>query len=227
MLAQCLYAIAFGRMVPGRNEGHAGLTRHMHILLGNLTGQECIHPQRHRLLEIVLRRTAAPGDAPDCTPFFPDDLRRALQCMFDMHSELLQRKWPLRHTMTGNILFTEATLLHQDQSFCQLRIVAQFGMRIQRQVIRQQADIVLQQVSEPALLDAGNRLIFIAPEVAVMHQDRIRPPGRSRLQYMLRCADPGGNTTDLGTPLHLHSVGAVVTKPAYLQQASDIITHLV
>ena len=58
-------------------------------------------------------------------------------------------------------------------------------MRIQRQMVSQQADVVLQQVRNAPLLDAGDRGIFAAPEITVVHQYRIRSPGRGRLQQSL------------------------------------------
>ena len=129
--------------------------------------------------------------------------------------------------VAGDILFAEASLFHEPKLLAELRIVAELGVGIQRQMVGQQADIVLQQMCNAALLDADDRRVFVAPEIAVMHQNGIRAPRGSGIQQALRGRYAGGDTEHLCFAFHLHSIRAIITKTVNLQQASDIITQFV
>ena len=147
--------------------------------------------------------------------------------MLNMLGELLQGLRLRQNAMHGDILFAEASLFDEAEQLAKLRVVAEFGVRIQRQVVGQQADVVLQQMGNAALLDAGDGGIFVAPEIAVMNEDGIRPPGRRRFQHGLRGRDAGGDTPHFRPPFDLHPVRAVVTKTADCKLAFDIITQFI
>ncbi len=156
-----------------------------------------------------------------------DDLRYTLQSMLNMLGELLQGLRVIQCTMHGDILLAETPLFDEAKYSAELCVVAEFGVGIQRQMIGQQTDIVLQQMGDAALLDAGDRGIFAAPEIAVMNEDGIRTPCRGSFQHGLRGGHAGCDAPHLGPPFHLHTVRTVVTKTADCKLASDIIAQFV
>ena len=83
-------------------------------------------------------------------------------------------------------------------------------MQIQRQVVGQQADIVLEQGFQAALLHTGNARVFAFPEVAVMHQHQISLGLDCGIQQCLA----GGHATDythhLRAAFDLQAIGAVI-----------------
>jgi hypothetical protein len=227
VFAQRLHPIALGGMVPRRDEGDAGFLCNMHVLLGNLAGKESVHAKFDSLHEITLRRTGTPCNAAYGLFRISDHQWHTLQRSFNAAGKLLQGLRCCQLAVAGEILVAEPAALDKTQPAGELRVVAKFGMRIQRQVVGQQADIVPQQVRNAAFLDAGDRRILAAPEIAMMHQHRIRAPGSGRVQQALRSSDTAGDLAHLGSPLHLHAVGAVIAKAVCLQQACDIITQLI
>ena len=53
----------------------------------------------------------------------------------------------------------------------ELRVVAEFGVRVERQVIRVEVDVVGQQKRQPLLHPAGDATVLAAPEQAVVNEN--------------------------------------------------------
>src|SRR5574340_1592702 len=151
-------------MVPGGDEGHTALLREMETLLGNLSADESIRALRDGRLEIALRPAAAPRHLADVPGSIADDLRGALQRLPDPYGKLRERLRRRQLTDAGDVLLAEPALLRQPEQFAEPRIVAEFGVRIERQVVGQQAHVVAQQLGDAPFLDAGDHGILAAPE---------------------------------------------------------------
>jgi hypothetical protein len=123
---------------------------------------------------------------------------------------------------SGDILVAETLLRLETQQLRQLCVVAQRRMGVQRQMVGQQAHAVLDQVRDAGALDAGYLRTFVFPEIAVMHQHRIRPCGARSLQHIHACADAADNFPDLGAAFHLQAVWAIIVKAGNFQQLPDI-----
>lgn len=120
-----------------------------------------------------------------------------------MPCQLLQGLGLRQNAMHGDILFTETSLLDEAEQLAELRVVTEFGVCIQRQMVGKQTDIVLEQMGYPSFLDAGDGGIFTAPEIAVMNEDGVRPPDRSSLKHSLRSSYAGGDTPHVRATLDL------------------------
>jgi hypothetical protein len=84
-----------------------------------------------------------------------------------------------------------------------LRVVAQFRVRIERQMIGQQVDVVSQQSGQALTPDTGHAAILALPEIAMVHQDGIGISGHCSIQQRLAGRDTGNQANDLGRVLPL------------------------
>ena len=75
--AKRLHTEAFRGVMTGGNKRDAALTRQMHLRLGDFAGDEGVHAERDRVLEIALRAAGAPGDARNALRRIADDLECA------------------------------------------------------------------------------------------------------------------------------------------------------
>ena len=106
----------------------------------------------------------------------------------------------------------------QTQLHGQLRIVAQLGVGIQRQVVGEQVDVVGQQQRQALLHPAGDPAVPAAPEQAVVHKNRIGLRRNGRLDERAAGRDAGDDFANLRPPLDLQAIGAVVLEALGLQQ---------
>ncbi|MNI71592.1 hypothetical protein D3C73_1274730 [compost metagenome] len=83
-------------------------------------------------------------------------------------------------------------------------------MQIQRQVIGQEADIVLEQGLQAALLHPGDTWVFALPEIAVVHQHQIGIGLYRGIQQRLAGSDATDNAHHLRTAFDLQAIGAVI-----------------
>ncbi|MCY1372045.1 hypothetical protein D9M69_592230 [compost metagenome] len=93
---------------------------------------------------------------------------------------------------------------------CELRVIADVRVQVQRQVIGQQADIVLEQGLQATLLHAGDARVFTLPEVAMMHQHQVCVGLHGRIEQGLAGGDATDNAHHLWPPLDLQAVGAII-----------------
>jgi hypothetical protein len=85
-------------------------------------------------------------------------------------------------------------------------------MRIERQVIRKQADVVRQQGGHATLAKAGQATIFTFPEPAVMHQNGVGLVFDSRVDQSLAGGDATNDRAQRGPSFHLQSVWAIIVE---------------
>src|SRR3546814_9737357 len=89
MMAQRLYPVTLGGMMPRRYIGDAGFLRQMKCLFRHFTADIGINLHADGLLEVILRRTSAPGDTPDRLVRIAQQQRCAPQHALQMIAESL------------------------------------------------------------------------------------------------------------------------------------------
>ena len=118
----------------------------------------------------------------------------------------------------AQFLVTKARLGRQAELTTELCVVAQFRVRIQRQVVGNQVDVVSQQQAQALLQPACDSAILPPPKQAVMHQEGVCLHRDRSLDQ----GQTGGNARDqavhCGRALDLQPVRAVVLEARSLQQ---------
>jgi serine protease DegQ len=115
-------------------------------------------------------------------------------------------------------LFTKARVGLQAQALAELGVVAQLGVRIQRQMKSKQADVSQHQPPHTCRQPARQAAVLAAPEQAVVHQQRVGAGSNGRVNE----GQTGGDTRDqvLHRPpaLHLQAVRPIIFERLWLQQ---------
>jgi hypothetical protein len=93
----------------------------------------------------------------------------------------------------------------------QLHVVTHFRVQVQRQVIGQQADIVLEQGFQAALFHAGDARVFALPEITVVHQYQVSLGLDSGIQQGLAGGHATDDTHHLRATFDLQAIGAIIT----------------
>ena len=91
-------------------------------------------------------------------------------------------------------------------------------MRVERQMIGKQIDVVREQCRQSRAARAGHARLFTAPEITVMHQDRVGRVVARRNQQIERRRDACHNRTNLRAPFHLQPVWAIIAETAHLER---------
>ena len=91
-----------------------------------------------------------------------------------------------------------------------LGVVADLLMRIKRQVIGDEIDVVLQERLEAALLHADHFGALALPEPTVVHENAVRPHAAGMVDERLACADAKHDAMNFGLSLDLKAVRSVV-----------------
>jgi hypothetical protein len=93
------------------------------------------------------------------------------------------------------------------EPLAQLRVVAQLRVRIERQVVGEQVDVVRQQQGQALLHPAGDAPVLAAPEQAVVHEDGVGAGGDGRLDQRAAGGHAGDDAPDLGRPSTCRPLG--------------------
>ena len=198
----------------------------MRLGLGDFAGDENIRPRRDGRLEIPLRAARAPRHA----------AHRAQRSGITTHIAGRRQRHRaaerLGHMVShgldifkgsgrrkAQVLLAKPRIGGKPQHPAQLRVVAQFGMGIERQVVRKQVDVVCQQQLQPLLHPARDAAVLPAPEQAVVHKDGVGLRCNGRLDQRTAGGHAAHHAPDLGLALDLQAVGAVVLEALGLQQA--------
>ncbi|MNE60931.1 hypothetical protein D3C80_1561100 [compost metagenome] len=94
-------------------------------------------------------------------------------------------------------------------------------MRVQRQVISVQVDIITQQRFQPVALHTTHRRRFVFPEIAVMHHNGVRLMCHCRIQQRLTGGHAGDDTLHVRSPFHLQAIRPVILKRGGVQFCVD------
>ena len=100
-------------------------------------------------------------------------MRRTVQPRADAPAEFTDGGRRREHAVETEILLAERARKRQLEFARELHIVADVGMRIERQMERKKAEIVFEQRREAVAPRARYARIFAAPEISMMDQQRI------------------------------------------------------
>ena len=131
---------------------------------------------------------------------------------------ILKRAGVYAPAQKTQVLLAEAGLRPQTQLQAQLRVIAQFRVRVQRQMVGKQVDVVRQQQSQALLQPADDTPVLTAPEQAMVNKNRVGPRRNGSFNQGPAGGHPGDDFSHAGCALHLQTVGAVVTKTLGLEQ---------
>ena len=99
-------------------------------------------------------------------------------------------------------------------------------MRVQRQVVGIQVDVVVQQQSQALLQPSGHRAVLTAPEQAVVNKDRVRLGRHSRLDQRQTSRHARDDLADFCLALNLQAVGTIVFEALGLQERIESAQQL-
>ncbi len=99
-------------------------------------------------------------------------------------------------------------------------------MGIQRQVIRQQADTVVHQRFDAAVLHAGDTGVLPFPEITVMNQQHVGAGFDGPLDHGLAGGYPADHLVDRGPACDLQAIGAVIPEGRRSQQGVGQVDQL-
>ena len=165
-----------------------------------------------RLLDEPLRGARAPGEPLDAMLAGGDRQRARVEPGFYIAAEFVERLRLREITFEYQLLLSETFADLPVHDSCQLRVVADLGVGVVRQVIGQQVDVIAYQAGHAPALDAGNRLRLAFPEIAVMHEDGIGAEFDGGVDQCLAGGDPANQVFDLGVRLDLQTIRTVVRK---------------
>ena len=96
-------------------------------------------------------------------------------------------------------------------------------MRIQRQVVREQVDVVREQQRQALLQPAGHPAVLAAPEQPVVHEHGVGPRRDRRLDQRAAGGHAGNDAPDRRPALDLQAVGSVILEPLGLEQVVESV----
>ncbi len=223
-VAHCLHAVALGGVMAAGKELDAALAGDMYSLLGHLAGQIQINAGGDCLPDVTLGAAGAPANGTNQRIRLANVQHLAAQYLTHPRHETPCRF--RRRQLAGVADHTQIQRIeragdHQPEPLRELNIVAEFGMRIERQVIGNQADVVGQQRGQAPPLDAGNAGILVFPEIAVMHEHGISIRFDRRIEQRLAGGDAGNQSANLLAPFDLQAIRAVIGEQLRRQQGIE------
>ena len=194
----------------------------MRLRLRQLTGDECIGAGRDGRLEIRLRATGTPGQPRQRAAITVDAGRNATRQALHPLGQRSDADRLDRCADEAQRLLSETRIRRQAQTGTELRVVAEFGVRIERQVVRVQVDVVGQQTLQALLQPAGDSPVVASPEQAVVHQHRIGFGVDGRIDQRAAGGDARHEAPHLGATLDLQTVRPIILEARRLQQRGQV-----
>ena len=118
----------------------------------------------------------------------------------------------------AELLVAEARISHQAQALSELRVVAEFGMGVQRQVIGEEADIGGHQAPHPRRQPAGQPPVLAAPEQPVVNQQRVGAVSDRGVDESQAGGDPRDEPAHRGSAFELQTVRPIILEAFGAQQ---------
>ena len=115
----------------------------------------------------------------------------------------------------------------QAQMQAELGVVAQFRMRVERQVVGEQVDVVAEQQPETLSHPADHTAVLPAPEQAVVHEDRVGLGADGGLDQRAAGGHARHDLADLRAAFHLETVRAIVLEAVGCQQQVERVQQFV
>ena len=196
---------SFGGMMTGDKKCGTRLAREVNRGLRDFSTDKHIGAESDCTLEHPLTATGAPRDATNRASDVSgvDHHRSPTESAGQRRRQLLQRHWGSRPAVTRHILLAETPFHGPPRTTRQLDVVANLGMRVERQVVGNQVDIRRQQGLQARLAKPGNGTRLAAPEPAVMDEDCIRATTHRFVNQRLIGRHPADHTLHLGATFHL------------------------
>ena len=98
-----------------------------------------------------------------------------LESRLDAGGELVERQRYVGAPVEHEVLLAAAAFDDEIEPARERDVVADLGVPVERQVKSVKVQIVLEELRDAAPLRADQTLILAAPEVPVVHEDRVRP----------------------------------------------------
>ncbi len=206
-------------------ESNAHFTRVMHLRFGYFTGDEGIRSGFNRGFEMALRAAAAPCDIFKRAVGDIDQRHRSIERFFNMRGQVYgagkARRTDAAPYKSQRLLAKApgwAGVRHQTQPQAELRVVAQFRVRIKRQVISKQIDIGAQQQAQTLPHPARHTAALPAPEQAVVHKNGISLGMDRRFDQCLTGRHARDDFVHLGATFYLQAVRTEVFEALWCEQ---------
>ena len=199
MPAQGLYAISFRGVMAGRQIVQTRLPGRMHGLLRNFPAQISIDTRGCSLFDIALCRASAPGQRLDRVVAAADRERRLAQGFGQLFFETFQSKRlrkPAAQYERKAVVAVDIAFDPQTQPACELHVIAEFLVYVERQVKGDQAEIVFEQGGDALFAIALDHRALTFPEIAVMDQQRVGPGGGRAFDQFAAGSDAGNDLAD-------------------------------
>lgn len=229
MFAQRLYAVAFGRMMAAREIGRAAFPRQMNGGLGDFAAEINGCAGGNGVAQHVLRRSGAPADATDRLLPIADDERGATKARLHQLCQLGNGA----HAGVGgdaqpaDIVFAKASVRLQVELTRQLDVVTELRVTIERQVVGEEVHVVRQQNFQALVLGRHHARVFAAPEVTVMHEDRIGARSHRRFEQGQARGHAGDECPDPRAALHLQAIWAIIAEAGNIERLREVARQLV
>ena len=185
----------------------------MRLRLGDLSGDERLRARSDGGFKVALRATRAPRYSFNSFVRPPRLGDRTIQHMFQLprqHIGIGKRFAIGALAQKTQVLLTKAAVGLQPQPQPQLGVIAQRGVRVQRQMVGKQVDVVRQQTFQPLLHPAGHPAVLAAPEQAVVHKNRVGTGVYGRVDQRAVGRHTADQFANAGLALDLQPIGAVV-----------------
>ncbi len=95
-------------------------------------------------------------------------------------------------------------------------------MGIRGQMVGEQVHVVAKQGPQTLTAQAGDATILTTPEIAVMHQHRIRLPRHRRIEQSLAGRHAANHPAYLSTSFHLQPVWAIIPEAPEFEQIVEL-----
>ena len=219
--------ITLGGVVAAGQEGNAGFARQVRLGLGDFAREESIGTGRDGIFEVTLRAPGAPRDAAQRPAIAGHQHRVAPQLRLHRVRQgwqaLQAGRCPADETQR---LLAETCIGDQAQTLPELGVVAEFGMRVQRQVVGIEIDAGIHQAPHARAQPARQPPVLAAPEQAVVHQQGVSAGGDGGIDESQAGGDARDDAAHLGPTLDLQTVRPIILESLWLQQLLQEILDL-
>ena len=147
MITKRLYPVPLGRMMTRGDIGNTGFPRKMHGRLGNFARNIRVGADAHCLLQKILGGAGTPCHAPHELRQFTNDLRWPIKSLGNARDQVANRQRFAIDSVRGQIMLAKRACKRQFQHTRQLGVIADFGVRIERQMKCEQIELVLEPVN--------------------------------------------------------------------------------
>ena len=200
-----------------------GLVQHP---LGRLAGDVGVEAGCDRLVVVPLRGAGHDSDRRHQASVALEDLRIASAGLGDRVEQLVRRDRLREHAADAHrpaVIVAEGLQLDQPEPVGELGRVAEIGVTIERQVVGDQRQPVLDQQPHPLAERARDpRRLGTVPEDPVVHEDRVGVPIDGPGEQGTRCRHRRHDSLNIRLALDLEPVGTVVVHLVRVEELVEL-----